>query len=71
MQLTIEYSDLSERERILEEHKDKYLIEEQNIQEGNFLVFTITPPLEVEINIVKQAIAELSMLFMGVMGNAV
>lgn len=49
MQITIEYTNQQEREQILEEHQDKYLIEEKNITEGNFLVFSTVKPIESEI----------------------
>lgn len=60
MQITIEYTNQQEREQILEEHQDKYLIEEKNITEGNFLVFSTVKPIESEIDDLKQAVAELS-----------
>lgn len=39
MEYKYEYKDLSERELILNTHNDLVLIEEQNITEGNFLIF--------------------------------
>lgn len=35
-----QYNNDSEREAFFSAHKDKHLLEEQNITEGNFLVFT-------------------------------
>ena len=69
MQITIEYTNQQEREQILEEHQDKYLIEieEKNITEGNFLVFSTVKPIESEIDDLKQAVAELSIALSEVM----
>lgn len=41
-----QYSNDTERTTILNSHKDKILIEEQNITEGNFLIFSDTKTLE-------------------------
>lgn len=40
-----EYANETDKALILEQHKEKYLIEEQNIREGNFLIFSDTEPL--------------------------
>lgn len=48
-----EYSNKEEREMIINKHRDKYLIEEQNITEGNFLVFMDVRPVEIEIEELK------------------
>ncbi|WP_019849833.1 hypothetical protein [Desulfitobacterium sp. PCE1] len=42
----IQYTDQINRQEILDANKDKILIEEQNIVEGNFLVFSDTPNIE-------------------------
>ena len=42
----IQYTDLVSRKTILDANTDKYLVEEQNITEGNFLIFTDAKPLE-------------------------
>lgn len=55
-----EYTTQEERTSILESNQDKYLIEEKNIREGNFLVFTDVKPLEVEITELKTSNEELS-----------
>lgn len=40
-----EYTDqTTDRQNILDSHKDLILIEEQNITEGNFLIFTDIKP---------------------------
>ncbi len=44
-----EYKDLEERELIISQNKDKYLIEEQNLLEGNFLIFSDEEPKPPEI----------------------
>lgn len=52
-----EYRNDTERQEIIEVHSEKYLIEEQNITEGNFLIFTDEFPLpsvEVQIDELKQ-----------------
>lgn len=54
MTLKIEYQDEKDREAILEEYAHLYFIEDQNIYEGNFLVFTDVKPIEIEINELKQ-----------------
>lgn len=43
MNLKLEYKDLAERERLIAEHSTLFIIEEQNITEGNFLIFSETP----------------------------
>lgn len=44
-----EYKDLEERELIVSQNTDKYLIEEQNIIDGNFLIFSNEKPKPIEI----------------------
>jgi len=39
MRVKKQYTTLAERETLIQEHSDLFLIEEQNITEGNFLVF--------------------------------
>lgn len=48
MRIKIQYSNLEERENIISENLTLFLIEEQNVSEGNFLVFS-DMPLEKEI----------------------
>jgi hypothetical protein len=71
LEYKFQYSTPQERERILEDNASKILIEEQNIAEGNFLIFSDAPiEKEVEfvnipqseIDSIKQSIAELSLL---------
>jgi hypothetical protein len=44
MQYKYKYKDTTEREAILDGHKELFLIEEQNITEGNFLIFSDIQP---------------------------
>jgi hypothetical protein len=39
----IQYSNISERNTIIEENSNLILVEEQNIKEGNFLMFSDVP----------------------------
>lgn len=48
-----QYKTIEERELIVNENKDKFLVEEINIQEGNFLVFSDTKPFSLEIEEMK------------------
>lgn len=49
MKYTFEYTTQEERTDIINSNQGKYLIEERNIREGNFLIFTDVKPLEVEV----------------------
>ena len=46
MNYKYQYTDSIDRQTIIDSHKDKILIEEQNITEGNFLIFSDIKPLE-------------------------
>lgn len=50
------FSNDSEKEQLIQANSDKFLIEEQNITEGNFLVFSDEPPQEniIYINVPKE-----------------
>ncbi|WP_054955004.1 hypothetical protein [Paenibacillus dakarensis] len=57
MKLKLQYQNNDERQSILKTHSDKYLIEEQNIKEGNFLIFSDEAPLpslEVQVSDLRQ-----------------
>lgn len=54
MKYTFEYANQEDRETIINNNQDKYLIEEKNIKEGNFLIFTDAKPIELEIENIKQ-----------------
>lgn len=43
MKTTVQYSSQKEREELINTHKHLHLIEEKNITEGNFLVFSDDP----------------------------
>ena len=74
MRKVVEYSNLQERQNIIAENSHLILIEEQNITEGNFLIFSDKPipkriiytqiPAE-EIEAIKQSIAELTIIIGG------
>lgn len=53
MKYTFQFNSLEEREQLIIEHSGKYLVEEQNITEGNFLVFsdTMLEPPKVYVNV--------------------
>jgi hypothetical protein len=46
LNIRVEYTDEADRAAKLETYKDKIFIEEANIKEGNFLIFSDTKPLE-------------------------
>ena len=54
-----QYSNAEEREDIINQNASKFLLEEQNITEGNFLIFSDEATLEIEILQLKQNIASL------------
>jgi hypothetical protein len=68
----IPYINEADRVRVLNENQDKYLIEEQNITEGNFLIFSDEIPiyeaitLNTKIAQLEQLIADLASLQLGV-----
>lgn len=50
MNYKFQYTTQDEKTAILNNNKDKILIEEQNITEGNFLIFSDVKPLENQLN---------------------
>lgn len=48
MKYTCQYATQAERQSILDNNQDKFLIEEQNITEGNFLIFADEPSIPIE-----------------------
>lgn len=42
----IQYTDVADRQTKIDENIDKTIIEEQNITEGNFLLFSDVKPIE-------------------------
>lgn len=49
----IQYQDEAERQQIIEANSSLILIEEQNITEGNFLIFSDTPRIEDNIQEIR------------------
>lgn len=47
MIIKLEFLNELEKEQILEENKDKYLIEIQYLKTGNFLIFSDVPTIEI------------------------
>lgn len=54
MTTKIQYTDQADRQAKIDANKGKILIEEQNIIEGNFLIFSDTPRLEDQVAQLKQ-----------------
>lgn len=51
--LTVEFNTEQEKEEIINQNLDKYLIEEKYLLSGNFLIFTNAPTLENKISILE------------------
>ena len=51
--LTVEFNTEQEKEEIINQKLDKYLIEEKYLLSGNFLIFTNAPTLENKISILE------------------
>lgn len=60
--LKIQYFNEEERQNIIDDNSSLFLIEEHNILEGNFLLFSDTEPIRElsEIEVLKNTILELS-----------
>lgn len=67
MVYTFEYRDDVERDKIIAANSAKYLIEEQNIKEGNFLIFTDVKPIENEVQEIKQYMADTNAMVLELM----
>lgn len=50
MQYKFQYQNDTDRINIINQNKDKILIEEQNITEGNFLIFSDIKPIDNQLN---------------------
>lgn len=69
-----QYFTDDERQQLLSAYADKVLVEEQNVIEGNFLIFadepriyeTILTPTEQRIRQLEQLIADLASIQLGV-----
>jgi hypothetical protein len=53
MNLKIQFNTPTERQSIIEAHPTLTLIEEQNVKEGNFLIFSDTEPIEIQMQELK------------------
>lgn len=49
-----QYNNDEERQKILADNIEKHLIEERNVTEGNFLIFTDIKPLDIEVQTIKE-----------------
>lgn len=50
MRKKVQYIDVADKQRVLLDNKGLILIEEQNIIDGNFLIFADVKPLENQIS---------------------
>lgn len=55
MRFEYQYSNVAERQSLIDQHSDEYLIEERNVSEGNFLVFTDVKPTELLLAELQQS----------------
>jgi len=56
MIIKLQYINQEEREQLIREHSDKYLVQEDNITEGNFLYFDTIKPLDFAIQEIQDAV---------------
>ena len=49
MNYRYQYQNSTDRQTILDSHKDKILIEDQNLLEGKFLIFSDVNPIENQV----------------------
>lgn len=75
MIIKIQYIDSIDRQNKIDSNKDKILIEEQNIIEGNFLIFSDVKPLENQLielqenqQTIKDGMADMYMLIASIPG---
>ena len=61
MKFKYEYFNDEDRQSVIVKNSDKYIIEEQNITEGNFLIFTDVKPIEIEVKELKVDINEIAL----------
>lgn len=60
MRYKFEYHNIEEKKTIINENANKLLIEEQNITEGNFLIFEDSTAISSEIEIVRSDITDIA-----------
>lgn len=53
MLFKFQYSNTEERENIISQNKEKILLEEQNVKEGDFLIFSDIKPIENQLQDIK------------------
>jgi len=72
MKYKIQYTD--NREQVIKENSDKFLVEEQNLLEGNFLIFETEKPVPIvvykdvpqkEMDELTQAVLDLTEIVLG------
>ena len=63
-----EYKTNEERDNIISQNIDKILIEEQNITEGNFLIFTDIEVVKTDIELLQNRVNNLEMLILEMSG---
>lgn len=66
MKTKIEFKSNEEKQNILEQNKDKIVLEEQYLFTGNFLIFSDTKPLENQIKELKETVDILTLKTEGV-----
>ena len=66
----IQYETPAEKETLLRENESKYLIEEQNLFDGNFLIFSEERPVDpqIEVQTLKTKVAQLEELVNTMLG---
>ena len=51
----VQFDSEEEKANIIEQYKDLVLVEEQYLTEGNFLIFTDIPPVENQLQDIKNS----------------
>lgn len=50
----IQYTTSDERQTIINQNKDLFLVEEQNISEGNYLIFDDARPVQYQLRSIEE-----------------
>ncbi len=50
----IQYTTSDERQTIIDQNKELFLIEEQNISDGNFLIFDESRPIQYQLRTIEE-----------------
>lgn len=61
-----QFQNETEKQNIIKTNKNKILIEEDNITEGNFLIFSDTKPIEMQLKELKETVDILTLKTEGV-----